>query len=422
MPFGVGFILVLLIVGGIAAYWGDHIGMIVGRKRLTIMGLRPKHTSRVIAIGTGILIVLFTLGTLLIASHSVRQALFGMEELNARVTLLSTEVNAFEEKRIELEGRNESLLGRNDELIRLNDALIAKSLQLEAETDQLEREKEELDSEVTSLKSQVVTVRTELRQARIQLETLEESLEFVRFLGEQFWNVAQTLYEAEFAIHVGDVLHTFLVDLSAGSDQAIMDLEKGLATAEMALARQGFSQSDGNGTLRLDRTYSLGGDIVAFSAGDVLDEALDTLMEWSEQGLTSVIVQLSAVTNARVDDPVFADFRFMIDEVVFEKGESLGVEVFDPAVDQGKLIEQVMAFIQREISAIARTNLLPLDGDYGQVTLAEVYSAVEQISQFNGPVRMEVKAVKDIWAHESLSVQFDFREMDAPEESGVSNG
>ncbi len=180
--FGIGFIFLLMLVGGVAAYWGDRVGMIVGKKRLSFLGLRPKYTSQVVAVGTGVLIVLFTLTTLLIVSNSVRTALFGMEELQASVETLSAEVAEFELKRAELEASNQ-------ELQRTNQAL-------EAERSRLEGERAELQRELSSSREQLSSTRDQLGQAREELQALQQNLEVIRFLGEQFFNVAANLFDA----------------------------------------------------------------------------------------------------------------------------------------------------------------------------------------------------------------------------------
>ena len=80
--YGVVLILVLIITGGAIAFIGDRIGSKVGKKKMTILGLRPKHTSILVTIVTGILITTTTLGVMTIMSKNVRTALFGMEKLN----------------------------------------------------------------------------------------------------------------------------------------------------------------------------------------------------------------------------------------------------------------------------------------------------------------------------------------------------
>lgn len=79
--FGIRTILTLLITGGIIAVVGDYIGKSIGRKRLTVFKLRPRHTAFMITIITGMLISLITVGVVLSLSQDTRIALFGLDEL-----------------------------------------------------------------------------------------------------------------------------------------------------------------------------------------------------------------------------------------------------------------------------------------------------------------------------------------------------
>ena len=62
--FGLTLILVLAIMGGAIAFIGDKLGSKIGKKRLSIFGLRPYHTSVLMTVITGILIAAVTLGVL----------------------------------------------------------------------------------------------------------------------------------------------------------------------------------------------------------------------------------------------------------------------------------------------------------------------------------------------------------------------
>ena len=79
--YGIMLIVVLVLTGGVIAFIGDRLGSKVGKKKLSLFGMRPKHTSILVTIVTGILITTVTFGVLAIASENVRTALFGMEKL-----------------------------------------------------------------------------------------------------------------------------------------------------------------------------------------------------------------------------------------------------------------------------------------------------------------------------------------------------
>ena len=64
MLVGLNIILIIAIMGGAIAFIGDKLGTKIGKRRMSIFGLRPKHTSIIMTIVTGILISAFTLGWL----------------------------------------------------------------------------------------------------------------------------------------------------------------------------------------------------------------------------------------------------------------------------------------------------------------------------------------------------------------------
>ena len=88
--YGIWLVLVLVLMGGGIAYLGDKIGMLVGRRRLTLFGLRPKHSSVIVTVMTGTLIAGTSLSILAVASHDVRTALFHMKEIQESLETTQT--------------------------------------------------------------------------------------------------------------------------------------------------------------------------------------------------------------------------------------------------------------------------------------------------------------------------------------------
>jgi hypothetical protein len=85
-----GIVTVILITlgAGLIAYIGDRVGHQVGRRRLTLFGLRPKYTSTIVAVSTGMIIALSLTLAALAASQYVRQAVFRISSLNDRINEL----------------------------------------------------------------------------------------------------------------------------------------------------------------------------------------------------------------------------------------------------------------------------------------------------------------------------------------------
>ncbi|MGZ3496627.1 MAG: DUF3084 domain-containing protein [Vulcanimicrobiaceae bacterium] len=95
---GTGLILFIVALAGAIAYVGDRVGHQVGRKRLTLFNIRPRYTSTIIAVGTGMVIALVvTIGAIL-ASQEVKLAFFHLNAINQQIQTLQARETALETK------------------------------------------------------------------------------------------------------------------------------------------------------------------------------------------------------------------------------------------------------------------------------------------------------------------------------------
>ena len=78
MFIGIAIVLVLISMGGLIAFLGDRIGSKVGKKRMTLFGLRPKYTSIIVIIISGALISLSTISVMVVVKENIRDDLFVM--------------------------------------------------------------------------------------------------------------------------------------------------------------------------------------------------------------------------------------------------------------------------------------------------------------------------------------------------------
>ena len=133
MLYGILLILVLVITGGAIAFIGDRLGTKIGKKRLSLFGLRPRHTSIVITIFTGICISTLTLGVSAAVSQNVRTALFGMERLHQSMVQTQQKLDA----------ASDALARAQDEQQQTNAALE----QSKSDVEKLQAQQEELRAE-----------------------------------------------------------------------------------------------------------------------------------------------------------------------------------------------------------------------------------------------------------------------------------
>src|SRR5579883_611878 len=72
-------LVALVILCGFISYYGDLQGRRWGKKRVSLFGLRPKHTAILITSITGGVIALVSIGTVMIAVPSIREVIWNGE-------------------------------------------------------------------------------------------------------------------------------------------------------------------------------------------------------------------------------------------------------------------------------------------------------------------------------------------------------
>lgn len=106
----------LILVSGLVAFIGNLVGRNIGRRRLTVLGLRPRYTAQIITVLTGMMITVVTLAVVLLVSGDARQALFHLREvqqqtrdLEARIAQQQAELRALQVRDIVYQNDQEVL-------------------------------------------------------------------------------------------------------------------------------------------------------------------------------------------------------------------------------------------------------------------------------------------------------------------------
>ena len=85
-------------LGGLIAYLGDVVGRKVGRKHMRLFGLRPKTTGLVVAVGSGVLVALVTVGAVGLLARSTVDNAFRANEINQEYQAAKLKLNSDEEE------------------------------------------------------------------------------------------------------------------------------------------------------------------------------------------------------------------------------------------------------------------------------------------------------------------------------------
>ncbi|MBV8530031.1 MAG: DUF3084 domain-containing protein [Candidatus Eremiobacteraeota bacterium] len=95
---GVGNVAFVMALAGTVAYVGDRVGHQVGRRRLSLFGIRPRYTSTIVAIATGMIIALVVTLVAIFASQQVKTAFFKLNSINQQIIELQARQRDLETK------------------------------------------------------------------------------------------------------------------------------------------------------------------------------------------------------------------------------------------------------------------------------------------------------------------------------------
>lgn len=406
--FGLTLIAVLVVMGGMIAYIGDWLGSKVGKRKLTVFGLRPKHTSILFTIVTGIVIAGVTLGTLSVSSRDVRTALFGMEALKAELTGLSRDVAA---KSVELDASRSALEAKTKEYstltVKINEttaklASVTEQLaavnverdrtaaalalakgdlgKAQSEIDALQATKNELDARVTSLNTEKDALQSDVDRLNELTANLSQGLNIVR--------------EGVVAFRANEVLMTAVTKggrPAAETEQILGGIIN--ATNQNILAKLGVTDKNAE---------------ALWIAKAGFDQAVSVVSSTQEE----VIVRVLAAGNTIYGEPVIGRIELYPNRQVYSAGET----VYSQTIDSGDNVKQaeniVLVFLQQVNAQAISKGILPdpLQGTVGVMSGSQLFDTVNKVKKIGGRVEMTAVAKSDIYTSGPLQIEIRVRE------------
>ncbi len=408
--FGFALIAVLAITGGVIAYIGDKLGTKVGKKKLTIFGLRPKHTSILVTIITGILITVSTIGILALVSIDVRTALFGMEELKTQLSTLSKEV-----------------LAQNNELDRSRIAIADSQKALEAKTAEygaLTLKIQDTTAKLAAISSELSAAIAERDQAALALEqtrgdlsVTQQSLQTLQRTKEELDLRVNALTEAKTGLQT-DVAS--LKELTGRLRQGIQVVREGsiIYRAGEVLATivlpGGTSQSEAERTLS-EVIYRTNQSII--DKLDIEDKNLEIL--WVAQSDADkavaeliknpqdVILRISAGSNTVYGEHVIGHLNMFPNQLIYKQDQTIQMAIIDVGQKSDQAEEAVMLFLRKVNATAIKEGMLPdpIQGTVGAMNGVEFYDAVNAVKRYNGKVTFTATAKQDTYAAGPLKIE-----------------
>ena len=153
--YGIFLIIVLVLVSGFIAYVGDILGRRLGRRRVTLFGLRPRHTAIFFSVIAGMAITLLTLIAAYALSENVRLGLLRVDEMR--------------EQRAELEAKVASSK-------RIIDSAQAQTRKAEDDRKRAEEQASQARLQVTEAASKLKATEAKLQATELEIQRVSSRL------------------------------------------------------------------------------------------------------------------------------------------------------------------------------------------------------------------------------------------------------
>ena len=365
--YGVMLIIVLIITGGAIAYIGDHLGTKVGKKRLSIFGLRPKHTSILVTIITGICITTLTLGVMAAASENVRTALFGMEKLNremdaARLQLADASAELAKSK-AEQQAADAALDKAKNDLVKLennNRQLSRRAKELQDGNLHLEKANEELLASQDELKRGNEKLLAENSELEVRNQELKDSIQIMR--------------EGDICFRAGEVLAS--ARIKAGS--SVSSVNETLA--QMTKEAQEYAYQH---LLQRVNSEIKPEDYQLWIFRPEFDEAAKTISERN----SDVIVRMVAAGNMLRGEGIRMTIVIYDNHIVYhDNDEILSKSVFLSGSNGRESENALIAFLKELNQTAVSKGMIadPLNGSVGVIAGEQLFAAIQSLEQLKG--------------------------------------
>jgi uncharacterized protein (DUF3084 family) len=390
---GLQLVLGLITAGAIIAYIGDRIGMKVGRKRLTLFGLRPKYTSIVITLITGALISGASIGLLTFVSRDIRTALFRMKEIQTELAQNRRSLRDSLESLKDLEATVASQRAELGAIEKSRDSALREKDLAQAQRDQLKSEHDKMAANLGELQDEVESWKRQVAELQELASTLEDSVTRMRSteqqlrrdviaLTDQFLALENQMRAGNFIFAKEEIIAAAVIEAKRSLPQVEKDLLTLLETADQVALGRGARISG------KERAVVLARDEYFFEAANVL---AGTKERW--------VVRVVASRNTVKGEPVQVYFHLFPNELSYRRGDVIATKVVKRG---GADNEQALLSLLQEVNRIViNKGMITGDrGDVGSVAGEQFVEAIVRLRRLGGQAQVSAVAADDVYLTE----------------------
>lgn len=397
MEYGWVMLFILAVMGGIIAYLGDKIGSRVGKRKIVLFGLRPKYTSILITILTGISIAVVTLGVMFVLSQNVRIALFGMHQLQMQ----KAELEAQREKLSkQAEALGKELADKNDRIASNEDLLKQQQTQLDGKNEEIRVTQLDLQQAQQARDDktrQLSVIQVAMDEAKMDKENAEAARDAAVFDKEKAQNDLTMLEETKknmmATIRTLDQRIRLLNQTMTNIREGIVIFRAGEVLSSVVLnggmnetaTRQEVSQAMSQTNTMICRRLGIKDEntVLVYIAPDEFEAVIQNLQQ---AGNKKKLLRVIAAGNIVLGEPTLVHIEMYDNQLVYHRGETV-YETKIPAKDvTGNTELLVLRFLHNVNQKAQAKGMLPdpLTGNVGAVTVTEMFDAISKIKLYSG--------------------------------------
>lgn len=385
---GIRLIIIMAIVGGLIAYIADKMGSKIGKKRISLFGLRPKHTSILLTVLSGMIISTLTIGVVTISSESARTALFGMEKIQKELKSLNEEkataTQALNEAKEKVDKQNGLIL----ELDKKIEASTQENAQIEQKLSQVNDSYKAAQEQVTSLNEAKTVLTTEIADLEKTTEALRKGIVNMRE-GQVFYRAGEVIYAA--------VLH------GGQSHQENLDqINWMLANAnETALQRLGVKHEEGKTVQAI------------WIPQQLVDEAVKVM----DRTRGNLLFRVRTVANIFVGELAACDLEIHENQFIYPEGTLIHSETYDLKKHPEAKENLILKFLTQVNHKAVENGVVPdpLTGKVGNMDASTMLETNAAINKSGGRFTLNAYAKQDITSAGPVTVRLEVKPVMADE-------
>lgn len=426
--YGVLLIATLVVVGGLIAFVGDILARRLGRKRISLFGLRPRHTAIGVAAVVGMLITLFTLFSAMLVSQDVKDGFLRVEYMRRRQTELTHQVDGLSARITELDAARKAaerrLAGVKGELA-------------DRQTELKDAKKALADTEAELARSRADLARTRVELARLSRELKQGTKAFARQtqIQEELRSAATRAArgyalgrEVPVLFGAGQPLDLQLIAGGRSVLATHQDLDRLVDRVSSKVMAAGARPLPGSKEAVVIAVHDPNSNQVTVARRYQVLEAIAQRIHESDgtagavesapADSRDVIVRVYSLFNTHPLEPVYIDFELFKNVRVFAKGETLAETVIDGRLSDSALMGALVSLLRDEVGDRARKkDVMPrltpgsssvfgsAAGAVGEMSYDDLFGTMNRLRRANGPARVRAVAADDVWTIGPLTVE-----------------